>query len=379
MQGSWWKEEKDLKDEQKAVINLAPKGKYLVLGPPGSGKTNLLLLRLKWLAVAGKKNVLFLTLGRSLAEFIKTGIGAKKIIDAGQVKTYRRWAYDLAAENRPGLLKNIPKDYDESRAYFSEHLEQITSKLPNGYYDAIVIDEVQDLNGSELKVIERLSPSVMVAGDARQSIYAGQGVSAAEQLGFDCKELQFHYRIGKAICSLADIVYPPDTGNPTLLQRCQYDEKLPSTADPVECKDIHEQCAKLVENVRVQLKSYPGDSVGVLIPSFKNGTLDTVRAALEGSEFANLVEYHGGDGREFPEGKRVFVLTCHSAKGMEFRAVNLIAAEKMAQGPLSKRTLQFTTVTRAKTSLLVYYTGRLPASMATAFSEEEVPDFDSIF
>ena len=379
MQGSWWKEEKDLKDEQKAVINLAPKGKYLVLGPPGSGKTNLLLLRLKWLAVAGKKNVLFLTLGRSLAEFIKTGIGVKKIINSNQVMTYRRWAYELAAENMPDLLKNIPKDYEESRAYLSEHLEKITSKLPNGYYDAIVVDEVQDLHGSELKVLERLSPSVMVAGDARQSIYAGKGVSAAEQLGFECKELQFHYRIGKAICSLADVVYPPDPGNPTLLQRCQYDEKLPSTAEPVECQDINEQCTKLVENVRVQLKSYPGDSVGVLIPSFKNGTLDAVKTALDGAEFAELVEYHGADGRDFPAGKRVFVLTCHSAKGMEFRAVNLIAAEKMAQGPLSKRTLLFTTVTRAKTSLLVYYTDRLPASMDTAFADEEVPDLNSIF
>jgi predicted NACHT family NTPase len=113
MEGSWWKDENDIKDEQKAIVNLAPSGKYLVLGPPGSGKTNLLLLRLKWLAASGKKNVLFLTLGRSLSEFIKTGVGAKKIIDADQIKTVMRWSMDLAADNKPDLLNAMPAKYED--------------------------------------------------------------------------------------------------------------------------------------------------------------------------------------------------------------------------------------------------------------------------
>lgn len=379
MQESWWKEEKDLKDEQKAVVNLPPEGSYLVTGPPGCGKTNLLLLRLKWLSVSGKKNVLFLTLGRSLAEFIKTGIGPKKIIEFDQVKTYMRWAYDLASENRPDLLRNVPEHYEDSRVYFADHLEEITAKLPTGFYDAIVVDEVQDLRGSELAILQRLTSRIMVAGDTRQSIYAGDGVAAAIAANFVVKELQFHYRIGKAICKVADIVYPPEAGHPTLSQRCQYDEKLPSTVAAEDCKDLAEQGAKLVENVRLQLKAYPGESVGILIPTFKHGVLEAVKLALDASDFSDLVEYHGSDGRDFPEGKRVFVLTCHSAKGMEFRAVNLFAAENMYQGPLGKRTLQFTTVTRAKTSLRVYYTGRLPAAMATAFAAEAVPDLQSVF
>jgi superfamily I DNA/RNA helicase len=379
MQESWWKEEKDLKDEQKAVINLAPDGNYLVLGPPGSGKTNLLLLRLKWLAVSGKKNVLFLTLGRSLAEFIKTGIGPKKIIDPDQVKTYMRWSYDLAVQHKPALLKTIPDDFEQSRDYFAQHLAEITEKLPNGFYDAVVIDEIQDISPAELAILRRLTSRIMAAGDNRQSIYVGGGVEAAIKAGFELRELQFHYRIGKAICAAADIVYPPEAGQPSLLQRCQYDEKLPSTAEAVPCADIAEQAAKLVENVRLQLKSYPGESVGVLLPTFKHGVLDTVRAALDGSDFSDLVEYHTGEARQFPEGKRVFVVTCHSAKGMEFRAVNLVAAERMATGPLGRRTLIFTSVTRTKTSLRVYYSGALPPSLATALTPPAVPALDSIF
>jgi superfamily I DNA/RNA helicase len=378
MEGSWWKEEKDIKDEQKAIVNLKPDGKYLVLGPPGSGKTNLLLLRLKWLAASGKKNVLFLTMGRSLSEFIKTGVGAKKIVEPEQIRTVMRWAMDLAADSAPNLLSNMPDSYEDRRKYFTEHLTAITAKMPNGYYDAIVVDEIQDLQGSELSILERLSSRVMAAGDSRQSIYSGNGIDAALNAGFELKELQFHYRIGKKICSVADTVYPPDGEHPSLLQKCQYDEKLPSSAEPVQCGSLEEQCKKLVVNIRVQLKSYPGESVGVLVPTFKNGILDAVRDALDSAEFNDIVEYHGEDGRVFPPNKRVFVLTCHSAKGMEFRAVNLVAAERMYSGYLSKRTLQFTSVTRAKTSLRVYYTGKLPLAMATAFSTEHVPDISSI-
>ncbi|MES2841775.1 MAG: ATP-binding domain-containing protein [Pseudomonadota bacterium] len=379
MQESWWKDEKDLRDEQKAIINLPPEGNYLVLGPPGSGKTNLLLLRVKWLSVSGKKNILFLTLGRSLAEFIKTGIGPKKIIDPDQVKTYMRWAYDLAVENRPSLLTSVPDGFEESRAYWAMHLKSLTAGLPNGYYDAIVIDEIQDLSGPELAILQRLTPRLMAAGDSRQSIYAGSGVEVATEAGFIVKSLQFHYRIGKAICSVADIVYPPELGEPTLLQRSQYDEKLVSSAEPVHCSSLEEQAVRLVDNVRLQLKSYPGESVGVLAPTFKKGVLDAIRDAFDAADFSDLVEYHGGKERDFPEGKRVFVLTCHSAKGMEFRAVNIVAAENMVHGSLGRRALIFTSVTRAKTSLRVYYAGKLPATLDTAFSKPAVPEISSIF
>ena len=37
---SWWFDITDLDDDQKDVIELPPDGDYLILGPPGSGKTN---------------------------------------------------------------------------------------------------------------------------------------------------------------------------------------------------------------------------------------------------------------------------------------------------------------------------------------------------
>ncbi len=53
MEETWWVEEGQLDDDQRKVAELKSKGSYLIKGPPGSGKTNLLLLRAKYLTLGG--------------------------------------------------------------------------------------------------------------------------------------------------------------------------------------------------------------------------------------------------------------------------------------------------------------------------------------
>lgn len=84
--------------------------------------------------------------------FIKTGIGPKKIIDEEQVMTFMRWGYKMTADNAPELLKAMSGDYVKDREFISDNLDKITKSLPNGFYDAIAVDEVQDLAGTELKL-----------------------------------------------------------------------------------------------------------------------------------------------------------------------------------------------------------------------------------
>jgi superfamily I DNA/RNA helicase len=54
---AWWRELQELREEQRDVIALPPEGSFLVNGPPGSGKTNLLLLRANYLANTEHSNL----------------------------------------------------------------------------------------------------------------------------------------------------------------------------------------------------------------------------------------------------------------------------------------------------------------------------------
>src|SRR5579883_2748838 len=73
MKRTWWVDINELDEDQKRVIALPGDGDYLLLGPAGSGKTNLLLLRGKYLYKRGEKNILVVVFTRTLQEFIVGG------------------------------------------------------------------------------------------------------------------------------------------------------------------------------------------------------------------------------------------------------------------------------------------------------------------
>ena len=125
MQTNWWRDRKDLDEVQQEMVMLPPNGSHLFVGPPGCGKTNMLVLRAKYLSGGGDSNILFVTYGRTLAEFIKNGMASKKHIDPEQVMTFRRWAYSTIEELMPAALASMPEgEYEDVRAWFAATLDE---------------------------------------------------------------------------------------------------------------------------------------------------------------------------------------------------------------------------------------------------------------
>lgn len=377
MNRAWWRSLSELDAHQREFVDLPVEGKYLLVGPPGSGKTNLLLLRAQYFAGRGDKNVLFVTFTRELAGFIRTGIARRGVITRDQIRTYQSWGYRHVLEF--GSRDDLPgsdADFDSTREQLLAAISRVRSSLPSRrLYDGIFVDEAQDLTVAELKVLLELSDRVCVSGDSNQGIYQKDGLGIAEDLGLQVHELTAHFRIGPRVARVADRLIQPESGQLSLEASSNYDSSKfgESSAVMHVCADRDEQFNRMVDEIRVQLDAFPDEDIGILCG--KRSSVAEVGARFERSDLSDRVSVHGqGDEVGFADGSPIHVLTIHSAKGTEFRAVHLYGAEELHSWPLNRRRLSYTAVTRAKTALRAYRTGNTNEALESAFAEAD--DFD---
>ena len=160
-----------LSEQQFGALDmLASQRRALILGVAGSGKTLLAAEKARRLAAQGF-DVLLTCFNRPLAEHLAATIGR---LDRVTVSTFHRLAERLGQE--AGL---VGPDPTHDAAYFEalpDVLDKALRALPEHRYDAIVVDEGQDLDAVWwLPLLDLLrDPAqgiVYVFGDANQDLY----------------------------------------------------------------------------------------------------------------------------------------------------------------------------------------------------------------
>src|SRR5262245_58843596 len=150
MNAEWWIDATHLDEDQVAIMKLPLDGDFLLLGPPGSGKTNLLLLRANYVAQAGFPNILVVVFGRTLREFIVRGSGQYRF-NPERVKTSTGCFFDILkhyGHNRPA--DDLP--FERVRLELVERVRALRASLANPPYDAVFLDEAQDFLPEEIEV-----------------------------------------------------------------------------------------------------------------------------------------------------------------------------------------------------------------------------------
>lgn len=367
MTDTWWVKQGQLDEHQKKVFTLSINGDHLVKGPPGSGKTNLLLLRGKQLIGSNIPNVVVVVHTRTLQEFIRSG-APKYGIPAGKIVTFRKLATDLLY--RVGASITLPSNFDTSREVLVDALQaQIDGGRIQQEYSCVLVDEAQDFLPGEINMLRSLGERFFGVADSRQKIYKGQDSIKQLEKQINTVKLPFHYRNGHRICIVADGLTKVPTDEPTLLETSKYPEaKLESTVEPLQFSTLDEQCDELLARLDTQIKAYPGELIGVACP--RGEDLSPVVDRLRNSSFADqLVVQTSDDGYEaFNPERSICVSRLHSAKGLEFRAFHILAAEGLKKFPM-QRELTFMGVTRAKTSLSIYHSADLPSYLEGALSK----------
>ncbi len=384
MNEAWWVDEADLDEDQRKIISLGPEGSHTVIGPPGSGKTNSLLLRANYICKAGKPNVLILVFTRPLKEFISAG-ASRYLFSPQKIKTYHGWAYQILSENGIEIKKHTK--FEQERQFLLEQLQQLVEaeKITHDYYDVILLDEAHDYLVPEIEVLKKFTNNIFAVADNRQQIYR-KGTETVDYLGkiTDTIELKYHYRNGLHICRLADNIMKGKKQHAPLEPTSQYDEKSrPSSVKHFRCSNIDEQCKLIEKEIQTQLMAYPEEMIGIICP--RHEELEEIKEFLIKSSIQGQCIFQDNESGYLPfeHTQPICVSTLHGAKGLEFRTLHIAACDTLKKFYQTNRSMIFTGVTRAKTSLSLYYCdelyGYIESALASLSPRSSLPRISEAF
>jgi superfamily I DNA/RNA helicase len=382
MKDAWWVNAKELNGEQRDVITLPPDGSYLVTGPPGCGKTNLLVLRANYLTMRAHANILILVFTRTLQEFIRTG-AQQYAFPNSSVVTSSSWERNLLREY--GHDPDVQGGFAQQRMELLARMKEMVDIKKLGHiYDAIFLDEAQDYLADEIELFRRLTPRLFAVADSRQRIYdVDDPIETLKRLTDKYCPLKYHYRCGRKICLAADSLRRGDYTYDPLEETFQYDEaKRPSTVESNKCSSLDEVAGLVLDRLKVQLQAYPEELLGVVAP--RRDDAEYIGQRLLASEIGALcIVQNDTDYISFGENTSVCVCSLHAAKGLEFRTVHLVGAEGFPSFRDRQKRMSYTAITRAKTSLNLYSVDPLPGYLAQAVydanPQPDPPDLDAVF
>lgn len=366
---SWWLDITDLDEDQKSVIELPVTGDYLILGPPGSGKTNLLLIRAEYLMRTNQPNLFVLMFNKPLHDFVVRG-GVHYDVPAAKIRKILSWEIVLLREN--GVpFEDLPEDdLDAKRKALAEKVLELLDSNPKleHHLECLLVDEVQDCLPEEVEVFFRSAKHICFAGDNGQRIFSSHSVIPTIQNRVKTIELKTHYRIGHEICRAADAVGKA-AGISPILDTCNY--KGPeSKVQFFNCASDDEQIKRIIEALTVQLTAYPEELLAVV--GARKQDLDYLRGQLEASKLAPLILPHRSSGSDDPN-QRIYVAHLREIKGLEFRTIHLALMQHIHRLRENQKRIAYTAITRAKTTVSVYFTGKIPGYLEQAQVAVESP------
>lgn len=374
---SWWVSPDEMNEEQKTVVTLPVGESQLILGPPGSGKTNLLLLRASYLTLRGLPNVALVVFNRGLKEFITAG---SQSYDFGtdRIMTSMRFIRSFIRDRGKNPDDYNYAEFTDTRKALAEAAHECCEVGQiSGYYDSILLDEAQDYTPDEVKLFLRLGNSLMAVADSEQRIYLGDDpIPTLRSLMPVVVELRYHYRNGQKICEAADRLLSHSPDHVPLVEFMNYDEAAaPSLIVPVSSLNLEAQIKAAVNLLKRQLQVYRSGLLGVvctLLPHAEammkalhaEGLMDIVAAEISSTGYAPI-----------KDSTRICVCITKGVKGFEFEAMHVIGSEDFTRSAQSlSRNSAYTLLTRAKTVVHLHYSGKLPPFLDSAIAVQKDQD-----
>jgi len=174
---SWLVPFSALTPEQQDAVCLDDDNHKVIIGGPGSGKSLVLLHRLSYFFEKNNYNpdaVHFFVYTTSLKDFIKSSTEIFNIpeqcittFDKWCVETYKKYISTSLPYTDSGKYK-MP-DFAKIRTKLHEQIT--TRKINIPLYNAVLVDEAQDMDQEAIEIICAIAKHVSVVMDEKQQLY----------------------------------------------------------------------------------------------------------------------------------------------------------------------------------------------------------------
>ncbi len=368
----------DLRQEEHAQA--LGEGHRIVYGVAGSGKTVLLVARAKRLAENGGHRVFVTCYNRALAAWLRAELHEFPNVT---VSSFHVWAAGF------GIRWEAGQTDERLGERLLERLkaQPISQGAP---WDAILVDEAQDFEPNWFRCLlaamaDPENGDLLIVADGCQSLYR-RGKVNWSQLGIKARgrtisvnyQLDRNYRNSREIVAVAESFahWSSDRDDLNAIQavrvgidRCERSAGVHPLL--IQCESRR---AELLEAYRIAQNLLSGSWQGRPVGVHRPGEISILYPGANEEEkerLAKFVEWMNAQGtpatwigqswseRDRIAGDQVKIQTIHSSKGLQFRAVILIWADKLPypqstpEEQLAQRRLLYVAMTRAVNLLAI--------------------------
>ena len=314
---SWLIPRDELTAEQIRAVELSPGEHRVILGAPGSGKTQILLHRARFLSdecnVKPERFRIFV-FTNVLKSYIRTALTDLDLPD-DCVTTLDDWCAQIYKQE---VRSSLPWDAENRCPDYATVRRAVHKRVKDRkLFDFVLVDEGQDLDAEAFSLLKDLAPHVTVAMDHKQQIYdEGCGeVEIIQALGLRRSNLTLldAFRCCPYIVRVASEFIEDARDRAAFLNQSRTSQTEIQTPLLYEADGFEDERARLVEVLRE--RQIVDRSIGILfatnrqVEGFAQGFREQgipVETRKNGLDFASQI----------PK-----VLTLHSAKGLTFDSV----------------------------------------------------------
>lgn len=301
--------------DQNSAAQHANPGVIQISGPPGSGKTLVLVARATWLAEQHPDwQIQILCFNRVLVPYLRLLVAGFPNISVDTFgKFSHKQGFRVALDDEDRALRDVARVIEQARRHPT--------------LDALLIDEHQDFMPSWTMLATALvrgsRGGTTLAGDPNQALYRDPAIAA----GLGSRTIE-HIKLHRSYRSTQQILTVTSAliGEPIASAEDSFEGQ---PVDLVWAENADQQAAAVARDVRLLLEQgerLPQD-IGVLVTrKFQMGKL--MGHLREEGVPCRTVYPNQADDLDFSE-PSVKVLTVHSAKGLEFDVVFLVGLEHL--------------------------------------------------